>query len=153
MISKLTAPLPPLPQQQQQQQQAQHLRDVERERERAAFSSMQNESRALQPRAPERGNHSFLLPSERRPLQLTAPERGNLFLASDEHALAKQIELLHSPDARSVNVRPLLSLVEEVIENATQTIEGHAQVMVMNGVHVCLRMLLYVLCCSYIHVW
>lgn len=48
-------------------------------------------------------------------------------MASDEHALAKQIELLHSPDARSVNVRPLLSLVEEVIENATQTIEGHAQ--------------------------
>lgn len=47
-------------------------------------------------------------------------------MASDDHTLAKQIENLHSPDARNINVRPLLRLVEEVIEAATQTAEGHA---------------------------
>lgn len=158
--SQLTAPLPPLQPQSQAQTQPQTLRDAARERvtysaplrdperERAAFSTPQmrerdreraaysvpDDSRALQLRAPERSDGSYsTMPGERRALRFRDPERsqgGSFFLASDDHTLAKQIENLHSPDARNINVRPLLRLVEEVIEAATQTAEGHAMVTV-----------------------
>ncbi|XP_021733829.1 protein SIEVE ELEMENT OCCLUSION B-like [Chenopodium quinoa] len=50
-------------------------------------------------------------------------ERGGIFLTSDDNALSKQIEQLHQPDARNVNVRPLFHLVEEIIRHATQNTE------------------------------
>ena len=158
--SKLTAPLPPLQPQSKPQIQAQTLRDAERERaaysaplrdpehERAAFSnpqlrdpereraahSVHDHSQALQLRAQERSDGGYsMMRDESRALRLRAPERGqggSFFLASDDHTLARQIEKLHNPDARNVNVRPLLRLVEEVIAAAAQTVEGHAMVMV-----------------------
>lgn len=58
-------------------------------------------------------------------LGLPQPPRGagrGIFLSSDDHNLAKQIEQLHNPDGRSVNVRPLFHLVEDIINRATQPV-------------------------------
>ncbi|XP_057250310.1 protein SIEVE ELEMENT OCCLUSION B [Beta vulgaris subsp. vulgaris] len=51
-------------------------------------------------------------------------ERGGILLTSDDHSFARQVEQLHKPDGRCLDIRPLFLLVQDIIENATQTIEG-----------------------------
>ncbi|KAL2942972.1 Protein SIEVE ELEMENT OCCLUSION B [Bienertia sinuspersici] len=80
----------------------------------------------LQHTKPSRNDESssLLLSSESdvaKPLLPRSSEHGGIFLTTDDNALAKQIDQLHKPDARSVNVRPLFHLVEEIIRRATQT--------------------------------
>ncbi|XP_010694662.2 protein SIEVE ELEMENT OCCLUSION B [Beta vulgaris subsp. vulgaris] len=72
--------------------------------------------------------HGMRLPSDNHeglPLMLSrGTERGGIFLTSDDHSLARQVEQLHNPDARNVNIRPLFLLVQDIIEHATQTVDG-----------------------------
>ncbi|XP_021844910.1 protein SIEVE ELEMENT OCCLUSION B [Spinacia oleracea] len=58
-------------------------------------------------------------------LESRGTERGGIFLTSDDHALARQVQQLHNPDARNVNVRPLFRLVQDIIDRAT--LEGDSQ--------------------------
>lgn len=81
-------------------------------------------SRSLLPRGTEFGTRFPSDHQDSMPLLPWGTERGGIFLTSDDHALARQVEELHNPDARNVNVRPLFRLVQDIIENATQTAEG-----------------------------
>lgn len=76
-------------------------------------------------------SNSNMLPSDHfgKPILLRGPERGGIFLTSDDNALAKQIEQLHKPDARYVNVRPLFHLVEEIIHRGSPNVEGPSLVL------------------------
>ncbi|XP_021729945.1 protein SIEVE ELEMENT OCCLUSION B-like isoform X1 [Chenopodium quinoa] len=85
-----------------------------------------NLGRPLLPRGTE---HGMRYPSDRHePLGLLSrgTERGGIFLTSDDHSLVRQVELLHFPDARNVDVRPLLRLVEDIIDRSTQAVEGES---------------------------
>ncbi|XP_074318130.1 protein SIEVE ELEMENT OCCLUSION B-like [Silene latifolia] len=46
---------------------------------------------------------------------------------ADDHTLTKQIQSLHNPDGRIIDVRPIFQLVEEIIKRATQTTEGSSE--------------------------
>ncbi|KAH9607289.1 hypothetical protein KSS87_022501 [Heliosperma pusillum] len=97
-------------------------------------------SNVSMPLAPRSNEHGMSLPSNEhgsmmypfdeaagnKPL-LSWGNEGSIFLASDDHALTRQIQKLHNPDARNVDVRPLFQLIEEVIQRATQSIEGPSQ--------------------------
>ena len=47
------------------------------------------------------------------------------FSASDDSAMMKQVEASHAPDGREVDVRPILSIIEDIFRRATpSTIDG-----------------------------
>nr|CAD1824466.1 unnamed protein product [Ananas comosus var. bracteatus] len=56
--------------------------------------------------------------------QKAQPIRGerHLFSASDDSAIIKQILATHTPDGREVDARPLLQVVEDVLQRATPTV-------------------------------
>ncbi|RZS01010.1 hypothetical protein BHM03_00030810, partial [Ensete ventricosum] len=49
-------------------------------------------------------------------------EDRHLFSSSDDSVVMKQILATHSPDGRDINTRPLLRLVEDVLQRATPTV-------------------------------
>lgn len=46
----------------------------------------------------------------------------HLFSSSDDSVVMKQILATHSPDGRDINTRPLLRIVEDVLQRATPTV-------------------------------
>ncbi|XP_077253093.1 protein SIEVE ELEMENT OCCLUSION B-like [Tasmannia lanceolata] len=54
-------------------------------------------------------------------MQMIRGER-HLFSSSDDSAVMKQILTTHAPDGREFDVRPLLSVVEDILQRATPTI-------------------------------
>ncbi|WOL11313.1 hypothetical protein Cni_G20075 [Canna indica] len=72
-------------------------------------------------------------------MQLMKADRGHLFSASDDTAVMKQILSTHSPDGREIDTRPLLHLVEDILQRATPTVimtpgQAHHE-MLEEGVH------------------
>lgn len=65
------------------------------------------------------------------PLLSRGGERGGIFLTTDDHALARQVEQYHYPDASNINIRPLFHLVQEIIERATQTVVDASLVTIL----------------------
>ncbi|XP_057970955.1 protein SIEVE ELEMENT OCCLUSION B-like [Malania oleifera] len=59
--------------------------------------------------------------------QLIKSDR-RIFTASDDSAMMKQIQATHAPDGREVEVKPILSIIEDIIQRARSTIDG-----VING--------------------
>ncbi|KAF6144507.1 hypothetical protein GIB67_004461 [Kingdonia uniflora] len=58
--------------------------------------------------------------------QMMRSERG-LFATSDDSMTLKQIQATHTPDGRNVNTKPLLHVVESILQQATPTAVGHEQ--------------------------
>ncbi|XVE84073.1 hypothetical protein DITRI_Ditri16bG0139700 [Diplodiscus trichospermus] len=50
-------------------------------------------------------------------------DRGGILSMSDDNVMIKQILETHSPDGRAVDVRPLLSLVEDILNRASQHVD------------------------------
>lgn len=46
----------------------------------------------------------------------------HLYAKSDDSVVVKQILATHSPDGRDVDTRPLLKLVEDILQRATPTV-------------------------------
>lgn len=42
-----------------------------------------------------------------------------MFSASDDSAMLKQVQATHAPDGREVDVRPILSIIEDIFRRAT----------------------------------
>lgn len=54
--------------------------------------------------------------------QLIKADRGMLTL-SDDNVMMKQIQATHAPDGREVDVKPLLFLVEDILNRATLQVD------------------------------
>ncbi|XVE84075.1 hypothetical protein DITRI_Ditri16bG0139900 [Diplodiscus trichospermus] len=80
-------------------------------------------------------------PSTAKPLAMKSPsashaliraDRGGILSMSDDNVMMKQILETHAPDGREVDVRPLLSLVEDILNRSTQHVDfivkGQAQI-------------------------
>ncbi|KAJ6371487.1 hypothetical protein OIU77_001901 [Salix suchowensis] len=59
--------------------------------------------------------------------QLIRNDRGNMLMMSDDNTVMKQIVETHAPDAREVDVKPLLHLVEDILKRATLQIDTTSQ--------------------------
>lgn len=59
--------------------------------------------------------------------QMTRGDRGT-FLSSDDNVMMKQIVATHTPDGREVDVRPLLQIVEDILNRATLNVDAVAPV-------------------------
>ncbi|XP_059452792.1 protein SIEVE ELEMENT OCCLUSION B-like isoform X2 [Corylus avellana] len=65
---------------------------------------------------------SFQQPGKMSPFsmqQLIKSDRGNMLTLSDDNWMVKQIQAAHTPDGRVVEIGPLLSLVEDILNRAT----------------------------------
>ncbi|XP_068666741.1 protein SIEVE ELEMENT OCCLUSION B-like [Aristolochia californica] len=51
----------------------------------------------------------------------------HMFSSSDDSVVMKQILATHSPDGRDIDVRPLLHVVEDVLQRATPIVAPHVQ--------------------------
>ncbi|XVE67805.1 hypothetical protein DITRI_Ditri09bG0018000 [Diplodiscus trichospermus] len=54
---------------------------------------------------------------------LIRADRGGMLSMSDDNVMMKQILATHAPDGRDVDVRPLLSLVEDILNRATEHVD------------------------------
>lgn len=73
-------------------------------------------------------NNKQLLPAAPSALQqMTRSDRGT-FLSSDDNVMMKQIVATHTPDGREVDVRPLLQVVEDILNRATLNVDAVAPV-------------------------
>ncbi|XP_021299174.1 protein SIEVE ELEMENT OCCLUSION B [Herrania umbratica] len=54
---------------------------------------------------------------------LIRSDRGSMLSMSDDNVMLKQIMTTHAPDGREVDVRPLLYLVEDILNRATQHVD------------------------------
>ena len=67
-----------------------------------------------------------------------ATSTGGLTMSSDESMMLKLIQQTHSPDAREVQVRGLLSLVEDILDRATlDSDDSNASVSI--HIHACMN--------------
>lgn len=55
--------------------------------------------------------------------QMTRGDRGT-FLSTDENIIMKQVQATHAPDGREVDVRPLLLIVEDILNRATLNVDA-----------------------------
>lgn len=55
--------------------------------------------------------------------QMTRGDRGT-FLSTDENMIMKQVQATHTPDGREVDVRPLLLIVEDILNRATLNVDA-----------------------------
>ncbi|KAK9117381.1 hypothetical protein Sjap_016328 [Stephania japonica] len=58
------------------------------------------------------------------PVQQMIRSERHLFSSSDDNVMMKQIQATHAPDGREVNVRPLLAVVEDILNRATPGIDA-----------------------------
>lgn len=66
------------------------------------------------------------------------PATTGLTMSSDESMMLKLIQQTHSPDAREVQVRGLLSLVEDILDRATlDSDDSNASVSI--HIHACMN--------------
>lgn len=73
-------------------------------------------------------NNKQLVPAAPSALQqMTRGDRGT-FLSSDDNVMMKQIVATHTPDGREVDVRPLLQIVEDILNRATLNVDTVATV-------------------------
>ena len=63
----------------------------------------------------------MMSPSDSR--ALIRGDRGGMLSMSDDNVMMKQILTTHAPDGREVDVRPLLYLVEDILNRATQHVD------------------------------
>ena len=54
---------------------------------------------------------------------LIRADRGGMLSMSDDNVMMKQILTTHAPDGREVDVRPLLYLVEDILNRSTQHVD------------------------------
>ncbi|CAN1273106.1 Protein SIEVE ELEMENT OCCLUSION B [Linum perenne] len=52
-------------------------------------------------------------------MQLIKNDRGGMLSMSDDNVMMKQVQATHAPDGREVDVRPLLNLVQDILNRAT----------------------------------
>ncbi|KAK8489347.1 hypothetical protein V6N12_055363 [Hibiscus sabdariffa] len=58
--------------------------------------------------------------------QLMRSSERRMFSASDDSAMMKQIQSTHSPDGRSIDVKPILQIIDNVLRRLTLNIDHHA---------------------------
>ncbi|CAN0925177.1 Protein SIEVE ELEMENT OCCLUSION B [Linum grandiflorum] len=56
-------------------------------------------------------------------MQLIKNDRGGMLSMSDDNVMMKQVQATHAPDGREVDVRPLLNLVEDILNRATLQVD------------------------------
>ena len=57
--------------------------------------------------------------------EVLARSKGRMLSATDDSAMMKQVQASHAPDGREVDVRPILSIIEDIFRRATpSTIDG-----------------------------
>ncbi|OMO69209.1 hypothetical protein COLO4_29199 [Corchorus olitorius] len=75
---------------------------------------------------------SMLAPATKM-LQPIAGDQKLKFSTSDDTVMLKQIQAVHIPDGRDINVRPLLSIVEDIFNRAdsivTPSMQAHAEAL------------------------
>ncbi|XP_043704887.1 protein SIEVE ELEMENT OCCLUSION B-like [Telopea speciosissima] len=107
----------PAPQQQllmpQQPQQQQLMVPQQQRQPQVRFSDMMQAPAALLPPPP-------VYAPKMQPQRMVRGER-HMFTTSDDNVMMKQIHATHAYDGRQVEVRPLLQLIEEILQRSTTT--------------------------------
>lgn len=69
-------------------------------------------------------SHGIVPHPKGQPVQHMIRGDRHLFSTSDDTAMMKQIQATHVPDGREVDVKPLLNVVEDILNRATPGIDG-----------------------------
>ncbi|KAH9776517.1 protein SIEVE ELEMENT OCCLUSION B [Citrus sinensis] len=86
--------------------------------------------------------------------EVLARSKGRMLSATDDSAMMKQVQASHAPDGREVDVRPILSIIEDIFRRATpSTIDGvgtseHVDALDKNASPAALSGMLDVLSCD-----
>lgn len=69
------------------------------------------------------GTHNPSLTSTHNPMSMqqmiSGGDQRSMFVSSDENVMMRQIQETHTPDGRHVDVKPLLNIVEDILNRAT----------------------------------